>query len=390
MNTIANEQTSTPQQEMPTEFYLFMQVVSRRQEGSTLDEKIDGWAHMHTAWKEYLSSSPHRAQALQLLLPILDNYGSLCYQRYLARGQREDLMRALQVLYEAVQKTPVGTKEILKRLEGLGAAQGLHYSVTQMLGDLDTVIQTWERACTLTKDPAEQAKYLYTLGQCYKERYRHTRRLIDLARAIQSLETAVQQEQVQKLFEPLFLLGQLFRERFLLTKKCTDLKLALQTWKTAVNLLSPVEPRMVEVLVQVGATYSQLYESSREPADIEEAVLFWRGMIARLPSNANGLVEYFNFLGYALSMRFECSRQVGDLNQSIQAVEHAAKLAHPTSEGRGRSLHNLGHLLLLRHPVARMQEDYQYGQKCLAEAAFIERSLRLPRLPAGSGEGKHS
>ncbi|GCE15881.1 hypothetical protein [Tengunoibacter tsumagoiensis] len=379
MNTSESAQDSSTShsQELPEEFRYFREAVLHRPTDSTLDGKVEEWAYILAAWRQHLAHSRYRKHALKLLLPILDSYSGLCFQRYQEKGSADDLELTLRLYEEAVRETTQDSDDLLRRLEGLGLVQGMRYNQTKDLTDLDAILQTLKRAAELVASTSTYPQYLYFIGEYYKERYRLTRSSEDLTLTIEYLQDSVDRETSRKKVDALYLLGFMFRERYSYSDNNEDLKLAIDTWHAALDLMKLYEPDAPGLLENIGATFAQYYELSQSHAALEEAIPFWQRITAQLSRHSPILSACYTFLSYCCFMRYVYTDEMDNLNQAIEASEKAVELSLPNSEEHIRNLNNLGNTLKARYGVTAESADLNRAEQCFAEAEQMNK-----RVPA--------
>ena len=363
--------STSPRSDLPPEFRNFREQTARISKGKTLDERVTYWATLLDAWTQHLENSTYSKQALSLLLPILTNFGNVCFLRYQKKGATEDLVQALELYQEAAQQTPPAAPDRLKRLDTLLSIETACYEYSQTLDDLDATIHTCKQIDKITANTPQNMRYQYLLGKLYKDRYLVSKEEHDLWLSMHSLQTVLDSEQAVDYTEAYYIQGLMYREHFTFTDDYEDLRKAADVWCQLLDLLQLEDPQVPEILMSIGLTFVELYEQTLSQEDLLEIITFWLDIIDRMPADSKAFSTCFTFLQHCFFVRYNALGELEDLEEAIYAAERAVEYAAPLSEEHARNLNNLGNIREKRYGVLHDSADLAHANACYEQSNEI-------------------
>ena len=165
---------------------------------------------------------------------------------------------------KVVDLTPEGHPEMHGHLNNLGNSHMLRFTRTKDLLDISKAISSLQNAVHLTPPGhADMPIYLTTLGSSFGYRFQHTGDLADISKAISEQQEAVHLTPQGHADMPnrLTNLGHLFRHRFKSTGDLADIDTAISDYSLAATYSSGPPSKRLDVAI-VWTKWSQKYAPS--------------------------------------------------------------------------------------------------------------------------------
>jgi len=332
------------------------------------------------AWELAVAQTPAGSPDLPM---YLNNLSSGLRDRYTRTGALGDLEKSIRICEQALAQISPGSRERVAILNNLGAGLRDRYEHTGALGDVEKAIKVCEQAVALTSPGSqERATILNNLGNGFSALYARTGALEDLGQAIKTYEQAVAQTPKSSPEMPRHLsnLGNGLRDRYARTGELEDLEKAIKVCEQAVAQTPPGSPEMPLRLNSLGNGFSVLYARTGALEDLEKAIQRWEQAVAQTPAGSPGLPAYLNNLGNGLRARYARTGSLGVLEQAIKTYEQAVAQTPPDSPEMPARLNNLGTGLRTRYERTGALEDLEEAIQRW-EQAVAQTPPRSPEMP---------
>ncbi len=248
----------------------------RTRDLQALDEAV-------AAWEAVLNHPALEEADLRTRLAVWNDAAGTFLRRYWARGNPQDLDRALDLWQRAVALTPEGSPDLPGYLNNLGNGLSDRYARTGNLQDLEEAIEVSRRAVALTPEGSPDLPgRLNNLGTGLRDRYARTGNLQDLEEAIRAYRRAVALTPEGSPDLPALLnnLGNGLRDRYVRTGNLQDLEEAIRAYRRAVALTPEGSPDLPGRLNNLGTGLRDRYARTGNLQDLEEAIRAWQRAIS--------------------------------------------------------------------------------------------------------------
>lgn len=279
------------------------------------------------------------------------------------------------LLGAAVAATTSDNSRVGTRIAMLLIGHQWRYRRTRHLDDLKRAIETGEHAIrVLPADHPELPGILTNLGVAYQARYGRAEAMPDLARSIElttkalTLFSADDPQRAACLSN----LADTYAERSARTGDVADLNTAIDYAKRALALAPAGTPEHAGCLSEVGAIYFRRYERLGDVADLHRAIDFEERAHAMGPDLPKPLTD----LCVMYRERYQRLGEVADVRRAIESGEQALAML-PDGDAR-RTV-----------PASMLNLAYRYLHEATQEPAQLRRAIDYGRLavatsPAGS------
>lgn len=258
----------------------------------------------------------------------LVNYSNALLQRFILRGQEDDLEGGLTAARQA--KECAAQPELLRlALLVLATAMRLQAEQTSSPTDIQEAMTAAQQAIAA---PADQAECLTNLALCLLGRF-------EAASAVEDLNSAVEHG-----------------------RQATAIGAARN---------------QARYLSNYGSFLLRRYQRFQEEADLSAAVDACQAAADVAATGPANQARYLGNLGNALAARFQRTRATADLNGALAASRAALKAAPDDDANRGSYLNGLAGALMLRPDLASASD--------LSEAAELSRQA-VECAPVGSAQ----
>ncbi|VDC06480.1 unnamed protein product [Peniophora sp. CBMAI 1063] len=274
----------------------------------------------------------------------LSNLSFSLKKRFQSLGTVEDLKSAIEMQHDAVELTPDGHPSLSVRLDNLGGLQELRSRRFGNLEDLESAIASQQRATELTPDDhPDKATLLNNLAGSSRRRFERLNDPADLERAITIQRRAVELTPHDYPHLPVHLgnLGDLQLLRFRRFGKLEDLESAIAGHQRATELTPDDHPDKATRLNNLAFSLQNRFQRLDDPADLERAIIIQRRAVKLTPDDHPTLPASLDNLGGSHLLRFERFGKLEDLESAIANQQRATNLIPDDHPDKGTGLHNL-------------------------------------------------
>jgi tetratricopeptide (TPR) repeat protein len=214
--------------------------------------------------------------------------------------------------------------------------------------DLERAIDNLQKAVDGShRNASDLASRLASFGDALRLRYQATRLPADLESAVEKFELSVARTRrgTRQLPSHLISLGTGLIDRFERTGSVADLKLAITHFRRAIDDAGPSDPDFPMYLSNLGTALSKLFGREPNTGHLNEAIeVLGRAvdMTKRSGARVANFPGYLNNLASALAIRHELSGARADLERSIEASSEVIAAIDPRAPMRPSFLANLG------------------------------------------------
>jgi CHAT domain-containing protein/tetratricopeptide (TPR) repeat protein len=282
---------------------------------------------------------------------FLNNLGYGLLARFKRMGQDVDLEKAIRLLRQAVQATPPESPGVPGYLNNLGNALRVSYARTGLEADLEEAIAIYQQAVQATPpDSLDLSSHLNNLGTAWNDRYDQTGRQADLEEAIRLYRESLQAPRSKSSDLAIYLsnLGTGLQEQYAWTGQVKDLEEAIRVCEQAIEETPPDSPDMPVHLNGLWNCLCYQFERTGRVEDLEEAIRVIRQALHATPSDSIRMPALLSNLGTNLQDRFERIGREEDLEEAIRVFQKAMRATPSGSAELPKYLCNLGNSLLAR------------------------------------------
>jgi acyl carrier protein phosphodiesterase len=303
-------------------------------------------------------------------------------------GHLEDLRKAIEHAYRAVEITSQGHPELASRVNNLGNWLSDRYERTGNLDDLqEAVRQTQQAVNTTPQDHPDLASRLNNLGNRYSDRYERIGNSSDLQEAVQLAQQVVNitPQDHPDLALRLNNLGQKFTHRYRRTGDTNGLQLAIQYVRRAVNLTPENHPSQESFLGNLANMLSDRCNRMGNLEDLQKAICYGQRAVDATPKDHPDRATRLNNLGNWLADRYQAT---GNLENLQGAIQYAQEALDTTPDGHPHLASRLNHLammLLDRYERTHDEKDKGTSMKCFSQAFNCLNAIPLDRIKAARG-----
>lgn len=340
-------------------------------------------------WEEAVKEMPRNSPDLP---GYLNNLGYGLLARFKRTAQDVDLERGVQQLRQAVQATPPHSPDLSDYLNNLGNALRLSYKRFGLEADLEEAIAVYQKAVVGTPpDSLDLSNHLNNLGTAWHDRYDRTGRPADLEEAIRLYRQSLQvpRSSSSDIATHVSNLASGLREQYARTGRVQDLEEATRVCEQAVNATPPDSPDLPVYLNGLWGCLCYQFERTGRVEDLEGAMRIIRKALHVTPSDSIRLPALLSNLGTNLQDSFERTKRMADLEESIQVFEKAIRATPLNSPDLPTYLGNLGNSLLACFGETRRPADLDKAIDLFKQAAqaMPPDSPAMPALRANLGNG---
>ncbi|MFC3453040.1 CHAT domain-containing protein [Amycolatopsis speibonae] len=243
------------------------------------------------------------------------------------------------------------------------------YRRSRRMDDLERAVETGERAIRLlAPDHPELAGILSNLGVVFRARYARTDAIPDLTRSIELTTTAVNScaEDDPRRVASLSNLADTYCERSIRTGDLGDLSTAIDCAEQALALIPAGDPEHASSLASVGAIHFRRYERLGDVEDLRRAIDFEERALTAAPDLPKPLTD----LCVLYRERYQRLGDVADLRRAVESGERALA-SLPDGDARRAtpaSMLNLAcrHLYEATQEPAQLRRAIDYGRQAVA------------------------
>jgi TPR repeat protein len=245
-----------------------------------------------------------------------------------------------------------GTEDILELAKGMFTD---FQSSTSLHALNDIVFLVQHSLVFLSSAPTRLFVALTTLADALYARSNHSYDIIDLNKAISSLQNAIKccTEGDQQQSNMNSRICGLLAARFDLMGDISDLQTALNELENGHIKGTETSTGVLESV----AFADEQFRTSGNMADLNTAVTLYREGIAELPQGNENCAAVLNNLAAALLTRFGQGGQRSDLNEAISLYRQALELQLPPHLNQSKLLNNLANALVTRFHQEGQQSD---------------------------------
>ncbi len=272
----------------------------------------------------------------------------------------------------------------LPALNNAGIAYLSRYRATRQLKDLERALELWQKA--VEQSPfglPESFSYLSNLGLGQGELYNHTRNLTDLEQAIQTWELSVQQALPgsAERFNCLVNLSEGLRAYYDRTRDLAYLRRAIQAYEHLAGPTHSISLDIAPYLNNLGNLLRELYTRTGDQSDLERAIQVWEQGVNQSVSGSTEHINCLGNLGKGLRVRYDLTKDLVDLQRAIQSFDQVIELIPLDSPHLSNYLSALGNGLRARYAHTGDPLDLERAIQTYEQA--VKRSL--PGSPARPG-----
>ncbi len=373
---------------VPLKFYADIEQAQATQERYLHGGGIQALDEAIAAWERILQHNDFADADEKIRLGVLNDSAGTYLRRYWARGDIEDLDRALSCWKQLAESLSEDSEYLPSILAGLGAGLMNRYARGGALADLEAAIEAHRKAVSLTSEnsPALPA-FLNNLGAGFMKRYIRSGAFVDLEAAIEAYRKTISltPKKFPDLPSILTGLGVGLSERYTRSGALPDLEEGIETFQKAVSLTSQNSPDLPGFFNNLGNSLRNRYARSGALADLEAAIEEYRKAVSLTPQNSPNLRGFLNNLGNGLNDRYARTGALEDLEVDIAASRKAVSLTPENSPDLPGFLNNLGTGLMYRYARTGASADLEEGRDSFQKAAkkgleiAVEEGLRSSR-----------
>ncbi|VDC07775.1 unnamed protein product [Peniophora sp. CBMAI 1063] len=274
----------------------------------------------------------------------LNNLSVSLRRRYGSLGATKDLASAIEMQLRSVELTPDDDPDLSTCLDNLGYLQNLRFQRFGALEDLESSISHRQRANELTSDVHPgKATRLNNLAQSLHRRFERLDDPADLERAITTQHRAVKLTPNGHPNLPIRLdnLGSLQWLRFKRFGELEDIESAISNQQSANELTADDHTDKAKRLHNLALSLCSRFERLDDPADLERAITMQRRAVKLTPNDHPGLANRLDNLG---SLQWLRSRRFGepeDIESAISNHQRANELTPDDHPSKATLLHNV-------------------------------------------------
>ncbi|RDA85714.1 hypothetical protein CP532_0749 [Ophiocordyceps camponoti-leonardi (nom. inval.)] len=267
--------TATNTSSRADSMYTLGEGLGRRFDQKGSMEDLDRAVDVMTLAIETAPHHPNRASHLTTL-------GTFLSSRYERTGSVDDLDRAIEVINMAIdvnEQRPVLAHGRNPRqayiLNSLGDRLGCRYERTRLMTDLESAIETAEKANeACPRDYPNRRLFLAALSRWLSERYSRTRSLDDIDRAIALQNEALEASPRHAPERASYLdsLGIYLFRRSQQSNSIQDLSLSIERTSEAIDASAPTNPHRAGYLLNLGLSLTIRAEKTRSADDLFRAI----------------------------------------------------------------------------------------------------------------------
>ncbi|GAA0977900.1 CHAT domain-containing tetratricopeptide repeat protein [Nocardiopsis tropica] len=266
---------------------------------------------------------------------------------------------AVSVWERIVSATPDDHHDRFDRLSSLGIVLHILSRHTGRLTDLDRAINTMRQAVHTT--PArhpDRAVYLSNLGAALADRYRISNDLADLNEAVDFSREAVQciddhPDQDRHLHN----LGLELKDRYRRTGQPIDLDEAIASIRQGILTTPDDHPDRFQRLTDFAGLLTARFEHTGSRPDVDEAVSTLRKIVQTTPEEHPHRNRHLAILGAVLRARAKYASGPADLNEAIDLTRWAVNVTPDDHPDQVTLLLNLGMAISERFEHTGDQDD---------------------------------
>ena len=175
-----------------------------------------------------------------------------------------------------------------RQLHDLGIAYGQKYRRTRVLGDITKAIQILQECLDLTPyDHIDRAGRLHDIGIGYADRYRILRALDDLEASIQNIQEslAITPHDSPHRARRLQDFGLVYKDKFNRTRAPDDLEISIRQYQEALDLTPQNSPDRARRLHDLGVVYRDRFNLTESLNDIETSIQLCQEALILTPQN---------------------------------------------------------------------------------------------------------
>jgi CHAT domain-containing protein/TPR repeat protein len=325
----------------------------------------------------------------------LNNLGFGLLDRFNRMGHDVDLKKSIRLLRQAVQATPPESRGVADYLNNLGNALRVSYARFGLKADLEEAIANYQQAVQATPpDSLDLSSHLHNLGTGWNDLYDRTGRQADLEEAIRLYRESLQAPRSESSDLAIYLssLGTGLREQYAWTGRVEDLEEAIRVCEQAIEETPPDSPDMPVHLNALWNCLCSRFERTGRVDDLEAAIRVIRQALQATPSDSIRMPALLSNLGTNLQDRFERIGRDTDLEEAIRVFQKAMRATPSGSPELPRYLCNLGNGLLARYARTSRSADLDEAIDLFKQAvkATPPDSPALPALLTNLGNGQRT
>ncbi|VDC07771.1 unnamed protein product [Peniophora sp. CBMAI 1063] len=303
----------------------------------------------------------------------LHNLSVSLQRRVESLGSSDDLASAIEMQLRAVDLTPDDDPYLPARLDDLGHLQDLRFRRFGELEDLESAILNSQRANELTPDDhPDKATGLHNLAQSLRGRFERLDDPADLERAITTQRRAVKlaPNGHPDLSIHLDNLGSLQWLRFRRFGELEDVESAISNEERANELTRDDHPDKAKRLHNLAWSLRSRFERLDDLADLERAIKTQYRAIELTPNDHPDLANRLGDLGSLQWLRFERFGELEDIESAISNEQRANELTPDDHPNKATWLHNLASSL--RSRFERLDDPADLEQAITMQRRVVE------------------
>ena len=178
-----------------------------------------------------------------------------------------------------------------------------------------------------------RARQLHDLGIAYGQKYRRTRALDDISKAIQILQECLTLtpyghiDRAARLHD----IGIGFSDRYRILRASDDLEASIQTIQESLDITPLDSPHRARRLQDLGVVHRDKFNKTGSLDDLQIAIQRYEGALDLTPLNSPHRARCLHDLGVAYRDRFNLTETLDDIETSIRLCQEALDLT-PRSE----------------------------------------------------------
>ncbi len=288
-----------------------------------------------------MPSDPGRREDWQYRLDCLSYLANARLERGTRGGDGGDLRAAADAFGEVIELCPIGTPGRYSHLGSLAQALSERFRFTRAIDDLDRALEFGERS--VAECPAiapGRGAIARNVALLYRERSHATGPggwPAGLDRGISLLDEAASSTALGMPERPMYLveLAGLLSERDAISGSTGSLDRVVDLHEEALAEILPDSPNRVPVMHALSLHLLQRSSLRADPADLDRALQVLEQAMREIPADAPGGEPIAGLLADALMRRFSFIPDVRDLDRAIEILERLAQRYMPAVPDTG-------------------------------------------------------
>ena len=325
---------------------------------------------------------PTRRETTRDFAERLRFMAEILHRRSNETGSREDLDRAITLALRSLELTPQSPPPTL--LSTLGYAYITRNLMTGSTNDIDRAVMAFQEAVDLMSDPGPNT--LCGLGIAFLNRFETTGSADTLEKAIKAFQSGaeagkgkVERETYRSIAVNLGYLGSALNYRFQMNGERNDLDRAIAVLEKALAI--PPDPLSVGLILNIlHYTWLARYKLTNARTDLDRAVEMVNSSISRTSENHPVKGYLFNNLGHALWLQFQVTESMSDFNCAVAWNERAAAFTTTPCYVRISSAYFAACLLLTKDSRVEHDQNHPFRARTLLRDAIEMLARTNPRF----------